>query len=113
MDASSSTSKNGKLQKFIFDFGEGRPLAEGDAIQTYEYHTAGEKKITLKVIDDSNEQATISKYIVLKDTPKTIEFSTSMSPGVINTPVDFIADGTTGQIEEWLWNFGDNTPIGK
>ena len=113
VDASSSTSKNGKLQKFIFDFGEGRPLAEGDAIQTYEYHTAGEKKITLKVIDDSNEQATISKYIVLKDTPKTIEFSTSMSPGVINTPVDFIADGTTGQIEEWLWNFGDNTPIGK
>lgn len=113
VDASSSTSKNGKLQKFIFDFGEDRPLAEGDAIQTYEYHTAGEKKITLKVIDENNEQATISKYIVLKDTPKTIEFSTSMSPGVINTPVDFIADGTTGQIEEWIWNFWDNTPIAK
>ena len=36
-----------------------------------------------------------------------------MSPGVINSPVDFIADGTTGQIEEWIWNFWDNTPIAK
>jgi len=28
-----------------------------------------------------------------------------MSPGIINTPVDFTADGATGQIEEWIWSF--------
>jgi PKD repeat protein len=27
--------------------------------------------------------------------------------------VDFTADGTTGQIEEWIWNFGDGTEIAK
>ncbi len=113
VDASTSQSKNGTIDKFIFDFGEGRPPAEGDAIQVYEYRTPGEKKITLTIIGSNNEQATTSKYIVLKDTPKNISFTTSMSPGVINTPVDFTADGTTGQIEEWIWNFGDGTEIAK
>jgi PKD repeat protein len=105
VDASSSQSKNGTIQKFIFDFGEGRPPAQGDAIQTYEYRTPGEKKITVTVIDNNNEQTTTTKYLVLKDTPKTLSFSTSMSPGFTGAPVDFIADGATGQIEEWIWNF--------
>lgn len=35
-----------------------------------------------------------------------------MSPGVVGIPTDFVADETTGQIEEYIWNFGDNTPIG-
>jgi PKD repeat protein len=111
-DASSSQSKNGTIQKFIFDFGEGRPQAEGDAIQIYEYRTAWEKKITLTIVDNNNEQASISKFIVLKDTPKNILFSTSMAP-IMNIPVDFTADGTTGEIEEWIWNFWDNTAVSK
>jgi PKD repeat protein len=113
VDASSSQSKNGTIQKFIFDFGEGRTPAQGDAIQTYEYRTPGEKKITVTVIDNNNEQSETTKYLVLKDTPKTVSFSTSMSPWFTGAPVDFIADGATGQIEEWIWNFGDNTPAEK
>ncbi len=111
-DASSSQSKNGNIKKFIYDFDEGRPLTEGDAIQVYEYRTAWEKKITLTIINDNNEEATITKYVVLKDTPKNIVFTTSMTP-IINTPVNFTAEGTTGDIEEWIWNFWDNTPVAK
>ena len=105
VDASSSRSKNGTIQKFIFDFGEGKPQTEGDAVQTYEYRTPGEKKITLTIIDNNNEQVTISKYIILKDTPKNLEFTTSMSPGIIASAVTFTADGATGQIDEYIWNF--------
>jgi PKD repeat protein len=105
IDASSSRSKNGTIQKFIFDWGEGKPQTEGDAIQTYEYRTPGQKKITLTIIDNNNEQVTISKYIVLKDTPKTLAFTPSMSPGIIGTPITFTADGATGQIEEYIWSF--------
>ena len=113
VDASSSRSKNGTIQKFIFDFGEGRPQTEGDAIQTYEYRTPGEKKITLTIIDNNNEQITISKYIILKDTPKNLAFTTSMSPWIVDSAVTFTADGATGQIDEYIWNFWDNTPISK
>lgn len=111
VDASSSISKNGTIQKFRFDFGEGRPPTEGDAIQTYEYRTSGEKKITVTIIDNNGETDTVTKNIVLKDTPKTVGFSTSMSPGVVGTPIDMTADGATGQIEEWIWNYGDDTPV--
>jgi PKD repeat protein len=80
VDASSSSSKNWKIQKFSFDFDDGRAPAVGDAIQTYEYTTPGEKKITLTITDSNNEQASISKYVILKDTPRSVAFSTSMSP---------------------------------
>lgn len=113
VDASSSNSKNWKIQKFTFDFGEGRIPTTWDAIQTYEYTTPGEKKITLTVTDSNNQQTSISKYIILKDTPKSVAFSTSMSPGVIDTPITFIADGSNGQIEDYIWNFWDNTPVSK
>jgi hypothetical protein len=36
-----------------------------------------------------------------------------MSPGIIGSAVTFTADGATGQIDEYIWNFGDNTPISK
>lgn len=53
------------------------------------------------------------KTVVLKDSPKTLGFSTSMSPGVVNMPVDFTGDRSSGQIEEYIWNFGDNTPVSR
>lgn len=113
VDASSSYSAYSEIKKFIFDFGEGRPAAMGDAIQTYQYITPGEKNITLTIINAAGEKATITQKVVLKDTPKRIGFSSSMSPGVINMPVNFIADQSTGQIESYIWNFGDNTPISR
>lgn len=112
VDASSSRSKNGTIQKFIFDFGEWKVATEWDAIQTYEYRTAGEKKITLTVIDDKNEKSIISKYVILKDAPREVGFTTSVSPGTINTLVDFISTAN-GDIDEWIWNFGDNTQVSR
>lgn len=51
VDASQSRSEYSEIIKFIYDFGEGRPAAEGDAIQTYQYTTPGEKTITVTVVD--------------------------------------------------------------
>ncbi len=53
VDASQSWSENNNIIKFIYNFGEGKTDAVGDAIQTYEYTTPGEKEITLTIIDDS------------------------------------------------------------
>ena len=80
VDASSSYSADGEIKKFIFDFGEGKPETVGDAIQIYEYTTPGDKKISITIVNDKNEQATIQKYVVLKDTPSSIGFSSTYSP---------------------------------
>lgn len=111
VDASQSRSEYSEIVKFEFDFGEGKPKTIGDAVQTYEYLTSGEKKITVTAIDANNARATTTQTIVLKDTPKTVDFTTSISPGVMGKWVDFTATNSTGQIERFMWNFGDNTPI--
>ncbi len=111
VDASESHSEYSEIIKFVYDFGEGRAPAQGDAIQTYQYTTPGEKTITVTIIDSNGKQATAKQVLVLKDTPKNLDFTTSLSPGIKNSPVDFEATGTTGEIEDYLWNFGDNTPV--
>lgn len=111
IDASQSKAEYSEIIKFEFDFGEWRPATVWDAIQTYEYTTSWEKTITLTVTDSNWEKATTREKIILKDSPRTIGFTTSLSPGQTGRNVDFKATGTSGQIEDYLWNFGDNTPI--
>ena len=113
IDASQSASENGEIKKFIFDFGEGKTPAEGDSIRQYQYTTPGEKTITLTIVSDIWEKTSIKKTIVLKDQIKTIDFSPSISPGTVWSAVDFESVGTTGQIEDYIWNFGDNTPVSR
>ncbi len=113
VDASQSESENGEIKKFIFDFGEWKPPAEGDSIQQYEYTTAGEKTIILTVIAENGEKTSIKKTIVLKDEVKSIDFLPSLTPGISGNPVDFDASGTNGQIEDYIWNFWDNTPVAR
>lgn len=95
VDASQSKSESSELMKFEFDFGEGRPVTIGDAVQTYTYHTAGEKTITVTVIDINNERETIKETIVLKDTPLNVDFQASLATGLAGKPVDFEAKNTT------------------
>ena len=110
VDGSQSKSENGEIKKFIYDFGDGKPVATGDAIQEYEYTTPWERDITLTIINSAWETATVKQKIVLKDTPKSINFTSSISPAITWTAVDFSADNTTGQIEDYVWSFWDNTP---
>lgn len=93
VDASQSWSENNNIIKFIYNFGEGKMDAVGDAIQTYEYTTPGEKEITLTIIDDSGEKSQIKKTIVLKEAPRTVDFMPSISPGIVGVPVDFVVTG--------------------
>jgi PKD repeat protein len=110
VDGSQSRSEIGEIKKFIYNFGEWRPDAIGDAIQTYEYTTPGEKEITLTIVSESWEKAQVKKLVVLKETPRVFDFSISMSPAVIQIPVDFTIANENGQIEDYVWNFWDNTP---
>ena len=110
VDASESWSENNEIIKFIYNFGEGKADAIGDAIQRYEYTTPGEKEIILTIIDDSGEKAQIKKTLVLKEAPKTVSFMPSLSPGIIGIPIDFSITEASGQIESYTWSFSDNTP---
>lgn len=110
VDASQSWSENNEIIKFIYNFGEGKADAVGDALQRYTYTTPWEKVIVLTIIDDSGEQSQIKKTLVLKEAPRTIDFMPSIAPGIIWVPIDFAVTGESGQIESYTWSFSDNTP---
>ncbi len=110
VDASQSWSENNEIIKFIYNFGEGKQDAVGDAVQSYTYSTPGEKEIRLTIIDDAGNTASIKKVIVLKETPRTVEFIPSLSPWIVGVPVDFSITGDAWQVEEYTWAFSDNTP---
>jgi PKD repeat protein len=113
IDASQSESEEGEIKKFIFDFWEWRVPAEWDSIQQYEYKTPGEKNIVLTIIAENGEKTSLKKTIVLKDQVKSIDFTPSIQPGISWNPIDFEAAGTTWQVEDYVWNFGDNTPVSR
>lgn len=72
VDGSESKSENGEIIKFIYNFGDGKPDATGDAVQSYEYTSPGIKEITLTVIDSNGNSSTLKKVLVLKEAPKTV-----------------------------------------
>jgi PKD repeat protein len=110
-DASASSTKNGTITKFIFDFGAGKPAAEGDAVQTYRYDAPGEYTVTLTVVKDDGTKDSVSRKIVIKDLPKSLTINTSVSSGFVGKGIDFDAFGSVGQIDSYSWDFGDSTAL--
>jgi PKD repeat protein len=108
-DGSASRTKEGTITKFIYDFGAGKPPAEGDAIQTYRYDMPGEYTVTFTVVKDDGSKDSVSRKIVLKDLPKSLKINTSVSSGIVGKGIDFDVFGSTGQIESYSWDFGDST----
>ncbi len=113
IDWSQSYSESSEIKKFTYDFGEGKPPVSGDAIQQYEYKTAGEKTITLTITNDRGEMETTKRTIVLKENPKVVDFTPSISPGIVNMPIDFTPLVSEWDIADYIWTFGDNTPTIK
>lgn len=81
-DGSASRTKTGNITKFIYDFGLGRPPAEGDAIQTIQYDNPGEYLVTLTVVKDDGSKDTVTRKIVIKDVPKALNINSSVSSGI-------------------------------
>lgn len=111
IDGSQSFAENSEIKQFTFDFWDGKPPVVGDAIQQYEYKTAGEKVITITITNDRGESVSIKRTLVLKWNPKTVDFTPSLAPGVAGISVDFTPSVSENNIEEYVWSFGDNTPI--
>ncbi len=105
VDGSASIPKTGTITKFMYDFGEGKGVIEGDAIQDYSYTLPGEYVITFTVVRDDGLKASSSRKIILKAIPKNIKINTSVSSGIVGKPIDFDTNGTIGQIDAYHWDF--------
>jgi len=109
--AINSTDKDGIINKYQWDFGDGE-TATGAKVQ-HTYETADTYMVTLVITDDKDQTAT-SKIAVRVNAPPVAVITTSGSSAFVNTPV--FVSGTDSYDPDWTgdtaivkyqWDFGD------
>jgi len=113
-DASASTSPNGAIVAYEWDFGDGE-AEEGRTVE----HTFDEKgvyPVTLTVTDASDAVAQVTHNVQALSLPPAANFSYSpyMAPkGMAVTFDGSLSVDPDGEIVDYIWNFGDGaTEVG-
>ena len=111
VDATNSNDSDGKVDKYAWDFGDGKTATGRTA--THRYSTKGTYKITLTVTDNKGATASSSKDVeVNKGQAPVAVFAINPPSGEIGFPFHFDGSGSTdadGKIQKWEWNFGDGS----
>lgn len=107
-DASRSSDPQGTPTEFLWDFGDGSPVASGREIE-HKFERAGEYLVTLVVVGPSGTGRTTAFVRVLNN-PPSAAFTFQPSDPFEDEKVTF--DGTSssdpdGDITRWSWDFGD------
>jgi PKD repeat protein len=112
-DASASTPDGGTIVSYQWDFGDGNVTSISDPIITHAYATYGTYTITLNVTDSEGKWDTESKQITVEKAP-IADFTWSPYYPQRGETVTFDALASTpdgGTIVNYVWDFGDGTPI--
>ena len=111
VDATNSDDPDGKVDKYAWDFGDGKTATGRTA--THKYSTKGTYKITLTVTDNKGATASTSHDVqVDKGQAPVAVFAINPPSGETGFPFHFDGSGssdTDGTIEKWEWNFGDGS----
>lgn len=111
VDATNSNDADGKVDKYAWDFGDGKTATGRTA--THRYSTKGTYKITLTVTDNKGATASTSHDVqVEKGQAPVAVFEVNPPAGEIGLPFRFDGSGSTdpdGTIQKYEWNFGDGS----
>ena len=94
----------GEVETWSWDFGDGVSSGEQNPLHTY--NQTGSYTIILIVSNEAGSNSTSSVINVIE--PLVAEFSASKTKALIREEIEFI-DESKGDIDEWLWDYGDNT----
>jgi PKD repeat protein len=108
-DASVSTDRDGDIQEYRWDFGDG-DTATGETVE-HEYEDSGSYTVSLQVIDSLGNVDSVAKTVEVTAAP-TAQFNYGPQDPMVGTAITF--DGTVStdlndDIESYAWNFGDET----
>ncbi|MDT8392844.1 MAG: PKD domain-containing protein, partial [Bacteroidales bacterium] len=102
-----SQTYSGNIEMWVWDYGDG----SGDTIVTpsspnvsHLYPASGQYTVTLTVINTSGCEGTVSKVIIIAESP---EANFTYDMGCEGDPVQFFDATPGGDIIAWQWNFGD------
>jgi PKD repeat protein len=107
-NASASSSPNGAIVTYDWDFGDGA-TADG-VIVTHTYTEKGVYAVTLEVRDSAGETGVRTKSVEALNRVPVARFKTNVSTTGVHQPIWFNASESTdsdGEIVEYIWSFGD------
>jgi PKD repeat protein len=107
-NASSSSSPNGPIVNYDWDFGDG--ATAGGVIVTHTYTEKGVYAVTLEVRDSSGETGARTKSVEALNRVPVARFKTNVSTTGVRQPIWFNASDSAdsdGDIVDYLWDFGD------
>ena len=107
-DASLTQIKWKNIEKFVYDYGDGTPPDERDAINpAHKYTLPWEYNIKLTVITTDWSKYSLTKKLVLKPKPQKANITASMKNALPNQEIDFSSEWSEGQITWYFWDFWD------
>jgi len=109
-DASASSSPNGPIVNYSWDFGDG--ATAGGVIVTHTYTEKGVYEVTLEVRDSAGETGARTKSVEALNRVPVARFKPNVSTTGVRQPIWFNASESTdsdGEIVDYLWDFGDGT----
>jgi PKD repeat protein len=109
-NASSSSSPNGPIVNYDWDFGDG--ATAGGVIVTHTYTEKGVYAVTLEVRDSAGEMGARTKSVEALNRPPVARFTINVYTTGVHQPVWFNAAESydpDGEIVEYIWSFGDGT----
>lgn len=122
-DGKRSSSPNGKITKYVWNFGDNTPVQSGRSV-SHAYATAGTYEATLVVTDENGISATSSKKITAGEPSKAPTSLISSTPaainGVITGPAPLVVNfdasksaDADNNIVEYAWDFNDDQTADK
>lgn len=104
-------SSEGKVESWLWDFGDGTTSPEQSP--THTYVASGKYTVTLTVTGPGgSDTETKTDYINVAGSSLTADFSARNVSGKAPLWVKFTAKAERG-VKEYLWDFGDQTPLVK
>ncbi|MEW5827239.1 MAG: PKD domain-containing protein [Candidatus Bipolaricaulota bacterium] len=109
-DGRASSSPNGPIVAYAWDFGDGETAA--GSIVTHTYAEKGVYTVTLEVTDGSGKKGVRTRTVEALNRAPVARFEASVYATGVNQPVWFDASASSdpdGTIVDYIWSFGDGT----
>jgi PKD repeat protein len=113
-DGSSSTDSDGRIQSYIWEFGDGNE--KSGARVSHKFSKKGDFSVRLTVTDNDGLQGTRDKSVKIIGQPPIASFTVTPSTGSLSTIFTFDASGSRdddGRIVEYRWLIEGNTFTNK
>ncbi|MBN2087241.1 PKD domain-containing protein [Candidatus Peregrinibacteria bacterium] len=106
-DGSGSSTFEGNIVSYEWDFGDGSPKTITGASVTHKYNDVGNYNVNLSVLTNKSQSAQTSTIIYVREIPLLACFEPSRSNGAAPLAVTFDTKCSTGSVAGYSWDFGD------